>query len=120
MAKSASNVVETEDGWETVVEPYGETFPFTESGSTLIGTFVSKREVEQDDLNRPGEKRMANVYEIADADGKKWSVWGSYAIDEGFKDVAEGELVRIIYHDTIKIQNGAQEVKQFTVQKRSA
>src|SRR4029077_20138228 len=74
--KAAANVQPvTDDGWETVVEPFGETAEFKEPGDTLIGTYKSSKQVETDDLNNPGEKRNQTLYELEDENGKLWSVW---------------------------------------------
>jgi hypothetical protein len=120
MAKEASNVVPgTDEEWDTVVAPYGPTFPFENDGDALTGTYLSVKQVEQDDMANPGEKRMANVYAIrSDSDGTEYSVWGTYAIDEAFKDgaIVEGQTVRIIFNGKIPIDNGKRTVNQFTVQ----
>ena len=120
MTPRAGNIDETEQGWETVVEPYGETWDF-DKNPVLIGKYLSTKTVELPDLNKPGEMRPSNVYEIEAADsGDKVSVWGGYSIDEAFAKITPGNLVRIEFHGKVKIKGGAQEVKQFTVQTRSA
>lgn len=120
MAK-AENVVQQEEGWETLVQPFGETFPFEEDGDTLTGEFVNKKMVEQEDLNNPGNTREAPVYEIVSAeDGKLYSVWGSYALEEAFNAIEPGKTVRIIYHGKTSIDGGRRSVKKFTVQVKAA
>jgi hypothetical protein len=109
----APNVKEvTDEGWETVIEPYADTFDFASEGATLIGTYLGKREVDQTGLD--GEPRKANVYEVQDASGKKWSVWGSYAIDEAFTKIKEGAAVKFIYEGVANL-DGGRTVKKFTV-----
>lgn len=117
MAKPAENVTTntTDSEWNTVAEPYAPSWDFDQNPE-LIGTFVEHRVVEQDDLNKPGEKRDANVYEILAADtGEKVSVWGSYVIDEAFANIATGTTVRIVFHGEEDIKGG-RSVKKFTVQ----
>jgi len=120
MATGAKNVQPgTEEEWDTVVAPYGPTFPFENEGDTLTGTYLSVKQVEQDDMANPGEKRMANVYAIrSDADGTEYSVWGTFAIDDAFADgkIVEGQTVRIVFNGKIPIDNGKRSVNQFTVQ----
>lgn len=119
MASKAQNVATnaSDSEWETVVEPYADTWNF-DKNPELIGTYVNSREVEQDDLNNPGEKRMANVYEIVDAaEGNKWSVWGTYAIDEAFPQIAIGSTVRIVFEGKSDI-GGGRTVRKFTVQSK--
>ena len=118
MANKAGNVTQgTDDEWETVVEPYADTWNFDDN-PILIGTYTGSREVEQDDLNNPGEKRMANVYEIVDgSDGNKWSVWGTYALDEAFTKIAIGSTVRILFEGKADI-GGGRTVRKFTVQSK--
>lgn len=120
MSPKADNVVETDEGWETVVEPYGATWDF-DSNPTLIGVYKGMKTVSLPDLNRPDEMRDSNVYEIDEAStGEKVSVWGGYSIDEAFTKISPGAQVRIEFKGKIKIKGGAQEVKQFVVQTRSA
>lgn len=120
MAKNADNVATTDDGWDTVVEPYAPTWDF-EANGTLVGTYLKSREVEQPDMNDPNEKRIANVYEIARADdGEKYSVWGTYAIDEAFQTIPVGNAVRIIFEGKVPIDGGKRTVNQFRVQTKSA
>lgn len=120
MAKNAANVDTTEDGWETVVEPFAPTWDFDENG-TLVGIFVNHRVVEQPDMNNEGEMRDANVYEITNAgDGEKYSVWGTYAIDEAFKTIPKGNQVRIIFEGKVPIDGGKRTVNQFRVQTKAA
>jgi len=105
------------DGWQTVVEPFPETFPFDKPGDTLAGFFESAKEVEQEDMNNPGEKRMATVYTIRQGE-KKFGVWGSYNIDEAFAKIPPGTEVRIVFDGKVPIDGGKRTVKQFTVQAR--
>lgn len=119
MSPRARNVDEiaSDSEWETVVEPYADTWDF-DASPVLIGSYVGSRQVEQDDLNNPGEKRMANVYEIEDAsEGKKYSVWGTYAIDEAFPKITVGSIVRIEYHGKTDL-DGGRTVRKFTVQSK--
>jgi len=113
-AKNVTKGNETE--WETVVEPFGETWDFSKN-TVLIGTYRSVKIVQLPDLNKPNEMRDSNVYEIEEATtGEKVSVWGNYAIDEAFTEIAPGTVVRIEFQGKIKINGGAQEVNQFVVQ----
>lgn len=115
--KTAQNVGTdaNDEGWETIVEPYGATWDF-DTHSVLIGRYLSTRTVEQDDLNNPGEKRDANVYEIETADdGEKVSVWGTYSIDQAFEDIEIGKLVRIEFVGKVNL-DGGRSVRQFKIQ----
>lgn len=119
MAKPAENVSAnaTDSEWNTVAEPYAPTWDFDQNPE-LIGTFNGVRTVEQDDMNNPGQKRDANVYEILAADsGEKVSVWGSYVIDEAFAGIEPGTVVRIVFHGEEQIKGG-RSVKKFTIQTR--
>jgi hypothetical protein len=114
--KTAPNVQPVDDaGWETVVEPFGETATFENPGDTLIGTYKSKKEVETDDLNNPGEKRNQMVYEIEGENGKLWSVWESYNVQQGMEKASVGDLVRIKFVNKVPIDNGKRTVKQFEI-----
>lgn len=115
--KTAENVssVTDSDGWETVVEPFGETYSFETEGDTLTGTYTGFSKVMTDDLNNPGEKREQTVYEIVDENGKKWSVWSSFNIDAALSDLDPNTMVRIRYDGKVEIDNGKRTVKQFTV-----
>lgn len=113
MATKAENIEQvTDEGWETVVEPYADTFSFDSEGDTLIGTYVGKREVEQTGLD--GNPRLANVYEVTDSNGKKWSVWGSAMIDTAFDSIEVGKAVKIIYEGTAEL-DGGRSVNRYTV-----
>lgn len=117
MANKPSNVVASQDdsGWEVKVEPFSPTWDF-ERNPVLIGQFVNHRTTEQDDLNNPGQTREANVYEIVEAtNGEKYTVWGSYAIDEAFADIAPGTIVRITFEGKVEIKGG-RSVNQFRVE----
>lgn len=120
MADSAKNVTRnaSDEEWTTVAEPYGDTWDF-DANPVLIGTYNGSREVEQDDLNNPGEKRMANVYEIAALDdGEKYSVWGTYVLDEAFAKIPTGNIVRIEFQGKTEI-GGGRTVRKFTVATKS-
>jgi hypothetical protein len=112
----AENVTETTDdsGWETVVEPFGETYSFEKEGDSLTGTYTGSNSVTTDDLNNPGEKREQTVYEIVDESGKKWTVWSSFNIDKAFSEIEPQTLVRITYKGKVDI-GGGRTVKQFAV-----
>lgn len=113
MATQAENIEQVNDeGWETVVEPYADTFVFDNEGDTLIGTYVNKREVEQTGLD--GEPREVNVYEITDNSGKKWSVWGSAMLDMAFESIELNKAVKIVYEGTAAL-DGGRSVNRFTV-----
>lgn len=116
LAKTADNVTETTDdsGWETVVEPFGETFPFENDGDTLIGTLTGKKEVETDDLNNPGQKRTQIVFDITDENGKKWSVWESHNL-KALSDLEDGTFVRIEFKGKVPSSKPGQTVKRFSV-----
>ncbi len=118
---SASNIHESvnDDGWKTVVEPYGDTWDF-DKNPVCIGQYLSKREVEQDDMNNPGTMRMANVYELVtpgSSDSRtdeKVSVWGTYILDEAFAKIEVGKFVRIEYTGKVDLKGG-REVRKFKV-----
>ena len=114
MAKAADNVVVgSESEWETVVEPYGESWDFSKN-PVIIGTYVSSKSVELTD-NR-GDKRENMVYEIESGDdGGKYSVWGGYALDEAFAQIETGTVVRIEFQGKAELSNG-QTVNKFVVQ----
>lgn len=113
VADKAENITEvTDDGWNTVVEPYADTFDFASEGATLMGTYTGKREVEQEGLD--GKPRTVNVYEVQDSSGKKWSVWGSYNIDDAFSKINEGQAVKIVFEGIANL-DGGRTVKKFTV-----
>ncbi len=113
---AAGNVKDVGSGdWKTIVEPFPETFPFNNEGDALVGVYESSKEVEQDDMNKPGEKRMTTVHTIADGE-KKWGVWSSYNVDLAFAKIHPGETVRIIFDGKVAIDGGKRTVKQFTVQ----
>jgi hypothetical protein len=114
---AAKNVTPVTDdaGWETVVEPFGETYSFETPGDVLIGKFLGSKIVQTEDLNKPGEMRDQTVYDVEDDSGKRWSVWSSYNIDVGLGSVAVGNLVRIEYVGKVDIDNGRRSVKQFKI-----
>lgn len=133
MANAAKNVDKNavEGDWDSVVEPYADTWDFDKS-PVLVGTYLASRQVEQDDLNNPGQKRMANVYEIeSGTDGEKYSVWGTFAIDVAFlgdlqedgsrkatgKEVQIGNQVRFEYQGKANLEGG-KTVRKFVVQTR--
>jgi hypothetical protein len=114
--KVASNVKPVDnEGWETVVEPYGETYSFETPGDTLIGTYSGNKEVSTEDLNNPGEMRDQTVYEITDQNEKKWSVWSAFNIDAALADLPIGSMVKITFDGKVPIDNGKRTVKQFTI-----
>ena len=113
MSTKAENITEvTDEGWETVVEPYADTFSFETEGDTLIGTYFNKRQVEQEGLD--GKPREVNVYEIQDSSGKKWSVWGSAMLDMAFESIELNKAVKIVYEGTAAL-DGGRSVNRFTV-----
>ena len=112
----ASNVQSVDDeGWETVVEPYGETYAFENAGDTLTGTYKGSKEVDTEDLNNPGETRAQTVYEIVDENGKLWSVWSSFNIEQGMEAANPNDMVRIRFDGKVPIDNGKRSVKTFTI-----
>lgn len=114
MAQAKNISAGTEGEWKTIVEPFPESWNFKEN-PVLVGVYQSKKELEQDGLD--GNPRMVWVYTI-EANGTKYGVWGSYNINAGLADIEPGTEVRIQYDGTVKIDNGARSVKQFTIQTR--
>jgi len=116
MPKQADNVSSvSDDQWETVVEEYGETFSFVDPGDTLIGEYQGSKVVQTQDLNNPQEMRDQTVYDFIDENGKRWSVWSSYNIDQGLSGVNPGQTVRLEYVGKVEIDSGRRSVKQFRI-----
>lgn len=114
--EAAPNVESVDDaGWETVVEPFPETYTFETPGDTLVGTYKGNKEVETDDLNDPGKTRMQTVYTITDENGKDWGIWESYNVAEGMKNATPGDMVRFRFDGKVPIDGGKRNVKQFTI-----
>lgn len=107
-----------ESGWETVVEPYPETFEFKNAGDTLTGVYESVKELEQEGLD--GNPRIAKVYTIIDSNGHKWGVWGNYNVDLGMESVEKGSMVRFEFLGKVPIDNGARTVNQFDIKTKKA
>ena len=107
--KSATN----DEEWEVKVEPFPETYSFENPGDMLVGTYTHSKTIEQEGLD--GNPREVTIYTLEDSNGKKWGVWESWAISEAFKTIQKGDLVRVIYEGTEKIDNGARTVKKFNV-----
>lgn len=116
---TASNVETVSDeGWETLVEEYGETWNPKDPGTEIIGTFHGSKEVPVDDPDNPGGKRNVKCYEVTDIHGKKWSLWSSYNLDAGFSECSEGDLVRVEYVGTVPL-DGGRSVKQYRIRRKS-
>ena len=114
---AASNIVSTDDeGWETLVEEYGETWNPDEVGAVLIGTFTGRKTVETKGLD--GEDRQVDVYEVIDSNKKKWSVWSSYNLDLAFENCRPSDLVRIEFMGTVPL-DGGRSVKTYRVARKS-
>lgn len=114
----ASNVDRnaTQEEWDTVHEPFPETFAFENTGDQLIGVYISEKELEQEGLD--GKKRLVTVRTIQDLEGKKWGVWGNWAIDDAFTSIPKGSTVLIRFEGKEKFNNGAQTVNKFTVMRK--
>lgn len=107
-----SNVVNVDDeGWETLVEEFGETWAPRDIGDELIGVYQGSKLVEQTDFGT-GEIREVPAYEVTDTAGKKWTVWSSHNIDIGFSSCGTGDTVRIIYMGTENL-DGGRTVKKY-------
>lgn len=134
MVKAATNVdVNADSGdWESVVVPFADTWDF-DKHPELIGTYKGRRETEQDVIDKPGETRIANIYEIEEGTtGETYSVWGTWAIDSAFlgelqkddtrkltgKEIQVGNQVRFVYEGKAD-QDGGRTVRKFTIQTRS-
>lgn len=115
MAKAA-NIDTTNEGWETVVEPYAESWDF-QTSPVCVGTYLGSRVVEMTD-KRTGEIRNTNVYELDTEEGKR-SVWGSFNIDAAFESIPVGNQVRIVFEGQADTSSG-QRVNRFTVQTRAS
>jgi hypothetical protein len=116
---AASNVDSVSDeGWETVIEEYGETWN-PKDPAVLIGTYHGSKTVPVDDPNNPGAKRDVLCYEVTDNSGKRWSLWSSYNLDAGFAEVSDGDSVRVEFVSTIPL-DGGRTVKQYRIARKSA
>lgn len=105
--------VQNDEEWDVKVESFPETFVFENPGDMLVGTYVSSKEITQEGLD--GNPREVTIYTLEDSNGKKWGVWGSWAIDTAFSDIEKGQLCKITYEGTEQIHNGKQSVKKFNV-----
>lgn len=112
------DVTGSNEGWETIVEPFADTFPFENEGDVLEGVYESSREVEQEDLNNPNEKRMAKAYTIADSKGDKFTVWGSFNVDQAMEKISTGSLVRFTYLGKADLKQG-RTVNKFLIQSKA-
>lgn len=114
MATRGKNVSEVDhDEWAIAVEPFPETYSFENPGDTCQGKYLNSKTITQDGLD--GNPREVQIHTLEDENGKKWGIWGSYNIDEAWKKIEPGMMVRVTYVDTVKIDNGARTVKQFDV-----
>lgn len=113
------DVTGNDAGWTTVVEPFADSFVFDEDNSTLEGVYEGVRQVEQKDLNaKEGEdtKRLVNAYTVVEsATGDKFTVWGSYSIDEAMPKIPIGSLVRIAWEGKADL-DGGRTVNKYRVQ----
>lgn len=118
---AVKDVTNDEAGWETVVEPYADTFEFEEIGATLTGIYESSRTIEQAD-KLTGEIRNVNCYTIVEHEtGDKFTVWGSYSIDEAFQGeraIPVGNLVRITWEGKADLEGG-RSVNKYRVQTKT-
>lgn len=120
MANTAANIDKnaTDEGWETVVEPYGKTWDF-DTDPILIGIYNGSKVVTQPDMNDPDKERDVTVYEITEATtGEKVSVWDSYSIHEAFTQITPDTQVRIEFKGKVAIDGGKRTVKQFVVSQK--
>lgn len=107
--------------WETTVEEYGDNLDLTNGWEGTDNTFVGRYDkVTVVELPNPdtGELRPTNVYRLVDAQGKVWSLWGSFNIDKGMQTVPLGNQVRIQYMNTAKL-DGGRTVKEYRIAHRS-
>lgn len=113
--------IQNDEEWEVVQESFPETFPFENSGDMVVGTYTSSKTVTQTDFE--GKDREVAIYTLEDSNGKKWGIWGSWAIDEAFKKIEKGMLVRVLYEgtDSFKGDDGKpRNVKKFNIASKKA
>lgn len=115
----AENVIPVDDdGWETLVEEYGETWNPDEPGTELIGVFTGRKTIDFPDEDEPNGTRQVDVYEVKDQSGKKWSVWSSYNIDLAFEQCRPGDTVRLVFVGKENLDRG-KTVKKYRISRKS-
>jgi|SRR5882672_151862 len=121
MAKNdvASNVdfASSDSDWSTLVKPYGASWNFEEN-PVFVGTYLSTRTVELEDLNELGKMRATPVHAFVDANGEEFSIWSSYNIDMAIENVSPGTMMRIRFEGKVPVDGGKRTVKQFTIQSK--
>ena len=105
------------DQWETLEEDLGEPWNF-ETRSKCIGTLTHVKSVEL--LDQDGNVRPTNLYGFAGVNGERFSVWGTYQIDDALKGVDTTYLKRLVYieHCGKRDQDKGRTVNVFTIRVR--
>lgn len=105
--------------WAEVAPDFGEIWDFDEN-DTLIGMLQARRNaLVPDPVNGPDAKRETTVYDIvAVSDRERYSIWGSWSLDNKMQHVPDGAIVRVVYRgeEDFKAKNGEpRRVKRFAV-----
>ncbi|MFW6173242.1 MAG: hypothetical protein ACOC5T_05805 [Elusimicrobiota bacterium] len=82
-----------------------------EEGDTIVGVFKGKREGIG--------KNDGTIYEIKTEDGMR-GIWGSTVIDTRFKNLEEGEMIKVVYKGQTKSKKSGREYYDYDVYHKQA
>jgi len=104
--------------WAEILPDYGKEVALENVGDRFLGLFVTRRVVEVDDTNNPGQKRDATLLEFLGTDRERYAMWAGYSLENKFDHIEEGTPVLIEYRgkDEFKSDSGQpRTVKRFKV-----
>jgi len=99
------------DGWQEIGGQTMWNYKEIGKGAVLVGIYLTK----ETDV---GENH-SNVYNVEKEDGELMGIWGNTVLDNKFKQVTPGEMVRVEYLGINK-GKGNREYHDFKVSKRPA
>jgi len=93
-----------DDGWEKV--NMAPTWDYTKD-KTIEGVFVGKEEEVG--------PNASNMYTVEKKNGEKVGIWGNTILDTRFKNLTEGEEVKVVYLGKEKSEKTKREYHNFDV-----
>lgn len=115
MAQATENT--TDHKWEDVRTGLGDEWPI--ENEPLVGSFLGMSTKEL--TGADGQDRVQSIYQFAPENEPDHIVfiWGSYQLDEAFRDIESGTLCRVTFNGIRQFKDdkgGPRQVKNYRVQ----
>lgn len=102
----------SDEEFETVVEESGSQFTFETVGQQFVGKYLGSETIEPEGWS-PEDYFIRHNFR--DRDGKLWGINGGFKLNDGLREIAAGQIVRITYVGDVEMGPGKNPMKDYRI-----